>query len=159
MQRLKLPELVEVQRSERYRAVVIYEEAMRGKTRTAQALAKAVPDATYVDLQQVLAERPDLAAQIDRFGLQELEQLLLDHPAQGQVLIVDHADFILNTWTRAQKRAFAQWVDDSLDGFTDSQRVLVFFIQADPAIINYPMRRPNRLGRTRIFRLGDFDAL
>ena len=159
MQRLKLPELVEIQRSERYRAVVIYEEAMRGKTRTAQALARAVPDATYVDLQQVLAERPDLAAQIDRFGLQELEQLLLGHPAQGQVLIVDHADFILNTWTPAQKRAFAQWVDDGLDGFTDSQRVLVFFIQSDPAIVNYPMRRPNRLGRTRIFRLGDFDAL
>jgi len=159
VQRLKLPELVEVQRSERYRAVVIHEEAFRGKTRTARALAKAVPDATYVDLQQVLAERPDLAAQIDRFGPQELEALLLGYAAQGQVLVVDHADLILNTWPPAQKRAFARWVDDGLDGFTDSQRVLIFFIQTDPTIVNYPMRRPNRLGRTRIFRLGDFDAL
>ena len=159
MPRLKLPELVEVQRSERYRAVVIHEEAFKGKTRTALALARAVPDATYVDLQQVFAGRPDLAAQIDRFGLQELEQFLVGYPAEGQVLIVDHADFLLNTWTPAQKRALARWVDDGLDGFTDSQRVLIFFIQTDPAIVNYPLQRPNRLGRTRVFRLGDFDAL
>jgi hypothetical protein len=159
MPRLKLPELVEAQRSERYRALIIHGEAIKGKTHTARALAGVVPDATYLDLQQLFAERADLAAQIDRFGLPELEQFLLSYPAQGQVVIVDHADFLLNTWTAAQKRAFAQWVDDGLDGFTDSPRVLVFFIQTDQAVLNYPMRRPNRLGRMRLFRLDDFDAV
>jgi hypothetical protein len=66
---------------------------------------------------------------------------------------------MLNTWSTAHKRAWTQWVDDGLDGFTDSPRVLVFFIQTDSVIVSYPMRRANRLGRTRLFRLGDFDAL
>ncbi|MHB1357666.1 MAG: hypothetical protein ACYCZF_16980, partial [Anaerolineae bacterium] len=146
-------------RSERYRTIIIHEEAIKGKTRTAHELAKVVLDATYIDLQQVLVERTEVAAQIDRFGPQELEEFLVNFTTQGQVLIVDHADLLLNTWTPAQKRAFARWVDDGLDGFTDSARVLIFFIQTDLSIVNYPMQRLNRLGRTRIFRLGDFDAL
>ena len=159
MSRLKLPELIQELRSERYRAVIIHSEAIRGKTRTARALTRAVSDATYLDLQRLFAERPDLAAQIDRFAIPELEQLLLSHPAQGQVLIVDHADFLLNTWSAAQKRDFARWVYGGLDAFAKSPRVLVFFIQTDPEVVNHVTSPPNRKGRTRILRLDDFDAI
>lgn len=159
MSRLDLPELIEIQRGERYRAVVIHAPAIAGKTETARALAQVVPDARYLDLLDEWAKRPDSVQQIDRFGVPELERYLLQVEAEGQVIIVDHLDLVLNTWTRTQRQAFAQWVDDGLDGFTDTNRVFVFFVQTDAAIAEYPMRRLNGWGRTRIFRLDEFNAL
>lgn len=159
MPRLDLIKLVNAQRAERYRGVIIHAEAMAGKTRTALALARALPDATYLDCRVAWAQQPELASAIDRFGPAQLERLLLDYPADGQVVIVDHLDLLLNTWTQAQRKAFAQWVDDGLDGFTDSQRVFLFFIQSDDAIVNYTMRRTSSLSRTRILHLSTFNAL
>jgi hypothetical protein len=159
MPRLDLPELVDAQRSERYRGIIIHADAMAGKTRTALALAQALPDAAYLDCREAWAQDADLARRIDRFGPSQLESWLVNYPAKGQVVIVDHLDLLLNTWTPAQRRAFAQWVDDGLDAFTDSPRVFVFFVQTDEAVVNYPMQRPNRYGHTRIMHLSTFNAL
>ncbi|MBS1253766.1 MAG: hypothetical protein MAG451_02819 [Anaerolineales bacterium] len=159
MTRLNLLDLIDVQRAERFRAFVVHAEAMAGKTATARRLEVRVPDAVYVDLLDVFPNNPEWCARIDRFGLDDLSEYLLNLETPGQVIIVDHLDFLLNTWSRSKKRGFVQWVDEGLDGFTTTQKIFIFFIQSDPAITEYPLRRPNRLGHTRVFRLDDFYAL
>ncbi len=159
MARLSLPDLVQSQRSERYRALIIHGDAIKGKTRTARALAEKVPDATYIDLMRIFQERPELAAKVDRFGPEDLKSLLIAEPVHGQVVIVDHADPLVNAWSPSQRKAFARWVDDGLDAFAESPRVFVFFVQTDDDIVDYPMRHPTRLGRMRVFRLDKFYAL
>jgi len=159
MNRLNLLDLIEVQRAERFRAFIVHAAAMAGKTETACRLAARAPDAVYVDLLNVFPHHPEWCARIDRFGVDDLSDFLLNLETPAQVVIVDHLDFLLNTWSRSKKRGFAQWVDEGLDGFTKTDKIFIFFIQSDPAITAYPLRRPNRLGRTRVFRLDDFYAL
>ena len=156
---ISLPDLVETQRAERYRAVIIHAAPMSGKTRTAQRLAKHVSDATYLDFLQEFLRHPDWCAAIDRYRLDDLANYLLHLDVPGQVVVVDHLDFLLNTWPRGQRQGLAQWVDQGLDGFTKTDKVFIFFVQTDRDIVDYSMRRPNRHGRARVLRLQDFFEL
>jgi hypothetical protein len=159
MAQLRLPELVESQRAERYRALIIHAEPMAGKTRTAQRLAKVVPDAAYLDFVEEFLHHPDWCAAIDRYRLDDLAHYLLGLDVPGQVVIVDHLDFLLTTLTQGQKQSFVRWVDEGLDGFTVTDKVFVFFVQTDTDIVSYPMRRLNVDGQKRLYRLDEFYAL
>jgi hypothetical protein len=154
-----LTDLIDTQRSERYRAFIVHGGAMTGKTRIARRLAERLPDAEYHDTLQAFLAHPDMCSQIDRFRPDDLTKYLLKLDAPGQVIVVDHLDFLLNTWTRPHRQAFARWVDEGLDGFSHTDKVFAFFIQTDPDIISYQMRRRNKNNQTRIFALEDFYAL
>jgi len=159
MARMDLLDLVQNQRSERYRALIIHAGPLAGKTRTARRLVERLPDAVYVDFLAEFLEHPDWNAAIDRFRLHDLAAHLLALGSPGQVVVVDHLDFLLDTWPVSQRQAFAQWADEKLDGFAVTDKVFIFFIQTDADIVNYPMRRRNRLGQARIYRLAEFNAL
>jgi len=159
MARLDLLELVQNQRSERYRALIIHAGPLAGKTRTARRLVERLPDAIYVDFLAEFLAHPDWNANVDRYRMDDLAAYLVALETSGQVVVVDHLDFLLDTWPRSQRQAFAQWVDEKLDGFTVTDRVFVFFIQSDGDIVAYPMRRHNRLGQARVYRQEDFNAL
>jgi hypothetical protein len=159
MPRLHLPVLVENQRAERYRAVIIHAEPMSGKTRTARRLAKVAPDTIYLDFVEEFGQHPDWCAAIDRYRLDDLAHYLLGLDVRGQVVIVDHLDFLLTTWPQGQKQGFVRWVDEGLDGFTVTDKVFIFFVQTDTDMVSYPMRRLNAQGQKRLYRLEEFYAL
>jgi hypothetical protein len=159
MAQLRLPDLVESQRAERYRALIIHAEPVAGKTRTARRLAEVVPDATYLDFMEEFLRHLDWCAGIDRYRLDDLAHYLLGLDIPGQVVIVDHLDFLLTTWARGRKQGFVRWVDEGLDGFTVTDKVFVFFVQTDADIVSYPMRRLNVAGQKRLYRLDEFYAL
>jgi len=159
MARMDLLDLIQNQRSERYRALIVHAGPMAGKTRTARRLAERLPDAIYADFLAEFLGHGDWNARIDRYRLDDLAAHLVALETPGQVIVVDHIDFLLNTWPRSQRQAFAQWVDEKLDGFTVTEKVFIFFIQSEPDVVDTPMRRHNRLGQARVYRLEDFNAL
>ena len=110
MELLNLLNFIETQRQERYRAFIIWGEAMSGKTNFARQFAQAV-GADYLDLLAHVAASPELKASIDLLDPMRLRDLLLHLPTQSQYVIIDNPDFLLNTWSDAQRREFFHIVE------------------------------------------------
>jgi hypothetical protein len=95
---IDLPTFIRAQRRERYPSFVVHGPPLSGKSRFAQALAHKL-GLGYLDVLGVLAEQPELAAQIDRFDVAALKRLILDRAAGvTEALLIDDLDFLFPVW-------------------------------------------------------------
>jgi len=154
--RLSLPEYVEGQATERYRAFIVHGPAMSGKTRLAHRL-RDVLGAHILDLQAYFVGHPDLCARVDRYRPRDLERLLLALDASESLVVVDNPDFLINTWTSRHKREFVAMVDHRLHSPTVTDKTFAFLIQTDPVIVRHTLT--NTRGQPRILPIDAFYAL
>jgi hypothetical protein len=154
--RLKLPDYVATQATERYRAFIIHGPAMSGKTRLARRMGDVL-GAHVLDLQAHFVGDPDLCARIDRYRPRDLERLLLALNVPQSLVVVDNPDFLLNTWTAHHRREFVAMVDRRLHSPTITDKTFVFLIQTDPMIVRHELT--NTQGQPRILPIDAFYAL
>jgi hypothetical protein len=50
-------------------------------------------------------------------------------PSKEPILLVDHIDFLLNTWSGAEKRAFVDLIEHDLRYPGDTTKTIGFFIR------------------------------
>lgn len=156
---INLKALIDRQRGERYRSLLILAEPGRERSRKAIRLAKRI-DAHYLNLldhferMQSIRARPQLCARIDRFGIDALEELLLSLETPEEVVVVDGIDFLLNTWREDQREAFVQLLlDQRLDTFERGAKLFVFFALDDVYLRQHDLT--NTRGEDRILKLSE----
>jgi len=148
---IDLKALIDHQRHERYRALLILAEPGQGRSRKAHRLADRI-GAHYLNLLDYLEARPELCARIDRFGIDELEELLLGLETPEEIVVVDDLDFLLNTWREGQREAFVEiLLDQRLDTLERGVKLLIFFALNDAYLRQHSLT--NTRGENRILRL------
>ena len=153
---LRLPDYVDTQATESYRAFIIHGPAMSGKTLLARRM-RDVLGAYILDLQAHFAGDADLCARIDRYRPRDLERLLLALDVPESLVVVDNMDFLINTWTPRHTQEFVAMVDHRLRSPGDTDKTFVFLIQTDPAIVRQELT--NTRGQPRILPIDAFYAL
>ncbi|MEA3375344.1 MAG: hypothetical protein U9R72_04000 [Chloroflexota bacterium] len=150
---IDLKALVDRQRGERYRSLLILAEDAGKRSRQARRLAKGL-GAHYLNVLDTFEERPELCACIDRFGIDELENLLLNLEVPHEVVVVDAIDFLLNTWHKEQRESFT-WIllDQRLDTLERDAKLFVFFALEDIYLRQHELS--NTEGERRILRLSE----
>jgi hypothetical protein len=153
---IDLKALIDYQRGERYRSLLILTEPGRQHSRKAKRLAEHI-GARYLDLLDYFEARPATCAIIDRFGVEGLESLLLGLEAPGEVVVVDRIDFLLNTWREDQRESFV-WLllDQRLDTLERGAKLFVFFALDDVYLRQHELT--NSRGEDRILKLSEVNV-
>lgn len=150
---IDLKALVNRQLGERYRSLLILTEDAGERSRQARRLAERL-EAHYLNVLDYLEEHPELCARIDRFGIDELEDLLVDLEVPQELVVVDAIDVVLNTWHEAQRESFA-WIllDRRLDTYERGTKLFIFFALEDVYLRQHQLI--NTEGERRILRLSE----
>lgn len=149
---IDLQALIDEQRQVRYRSLLILAEDAGERSRKARRLAERI-GAHYLDLLDHFEARPELCGRIDRFGIDELEGLLLDLEVPQEIVVVDAIDFLLNTWRDEQRDSFV-WIllDQRLDTYERGAKLFVFFALEDVYLRQHDLTTRDK---SRILRLSE----
>ena len=146
------------QSQEDRRAFIVHGEAGCGKTRFARRLAEGRPGLFYLDLLAHALAAPAWPA-VNELDPRRLQSLLLGlaSPPGATAVLVDHADFLFNTWTAAEKQRLIDWLRLSLRSPGVTDKTFVFVIQTDGVLSAAGLENSKRLSRA--LHLSEFDAL
>lgn len=140
---IDLKELINRQKSERYRSLLILAEPFQNKAQKAQRLARKI-DGQYFNMLRYFENSVELCTRIDRFRLNDLEELLLTHSFSKEIVVVDELDFLLDTWADRKREGFVNLLmARRLDTFERGANLFVFFALDDPHL------RQNEIKNTR----------
>jgi hypothetical protein len=141
---------------ERHRAIILHIDAQRSPALT--EFCRRLCERTggkYVDLLDLFVQEPDLNGRIDRFGPEDLRDLIVQMSRDCSLVVVDRADFLLDTWSRPQRQNLFKLIADQWDGYKQSTRArLIFALQSSLEV--EALRIMDSRGRSRVLRLTDF---
>lgn len=144
---------------ERYRAAIFHTSPEKSPSLSTfcQKVCQQA-NGKYLDLLELFIQTSSLSEKIDSFGPDKLRELLINQ-SQGQALLmVDRADFLLDTWRRAERQDFYQLITNQWNGYHDNMRAkLVFALQTSQEIEARQIL--DSQGQSRIFRLTDFNDI
>lgn len=143
-------------RQERFRAVIIHVAAEKSPSLTAfcQKLCMQT-SGKYLDLLEFFVQAPALSESIDSFNPERLRNWLIEQSRRQSLIVVDRADFLLDTWRRSERRNFYRFLNNQWDGYKDGmQATLILSLQTSPEID--ALKMTDSKGQSRIFRLTDF---
>lgn len=144
---------------QRYRAVIIH--AAPEKSPSLTLFCKKIcerANGKYLDLLDFFIQSKVLSETIDSFGFEKLRALLIEQSRSQSLLVVDRADFLLDTWRNAERRDFYRFVNNQWDGFKDGMKAkLVISLQSSSEI--EALKIADSQGQSRIFRLTDFNDI
>ncbi len=150
---IDLKALVDRQRGERYRSLLILADDAEERSRQARTLAERM-GAHYLNLLDTFAARPELCARIDRLGIDDLEHLLLNLGVPQELVVVDAIDFLLNTWHEGQREAFVRvLLDQRLDTLERGVKLFIFFALDDVYLRQHELT--NTWGQDRTLKLSE----
>ena len=127
-----------------------------GKTYFAWRIVETRRDAYLFDLQKYFLENPGLPP-VHQVGLDELWEMLLKVETDKNVIVVDHADFLFNTWDRQEKERFVNFIRVHLRSPRDTLKTYVFVMQSDSQMTQAQFQ--NSHGEARVLKLSEFDTL
>jgi hypothetical protein len=144
---------------ERYRAIIIH--AAPAQAQALSQFARRAAErlgAAYLDLLGHFRAHQELAAVVDAWGPAELGALLTAQAAGQRLLIVDRADFLLDTWRKPERQALYRLARTQWDGYAPAtQATLVLCLQRTSELEDLCIS--DSRGRPRVRRLEDFQAL
>jgi hypothetical protein len=144
---------------ERIRGAIIHATPEKGAAVTQFAQKTCLlSKGKYFDLLSFFIEHQELAQIIDRFGPENLRKLLIEQSQSFPLLIVDRADFLLDTWTRSERQDFFRMIKDQWDGYKDGMKAkLIFCLQTSQEI--EALKILNSQGESRVRQLTDFNDI
>ena len=145
--------------SEKYRSIIIHASPDKSAVLSefASNLARAT-EGEFVDLLNYFYDHADLASKIDQFNPEKLKNLLKEKSSGTDLLIVDHLDFLLDTWRKEERRAFFRMIKRQWNSFLEEYRAtLVFCLQTTTEIRNLTIIDTH--GNTRVLSLSELNEL
>lgn len=139
------------------RAFIVHGPAMGGKTRFARRSCQLRQDVFYLDLLEYFISHPELGP-VRSFDCKALQQLLLglQCPPGVYAVLIDNADFLMNTWSAVDKDGLIAWLRNTLRSPGVTDLTFVFFIQTDGVLSAANLT--NARG-SRVLALSEFDAI
>jgi hypothetical protein len=144
---------------ERYRAVIIHTLPDKSSSMSLffQKLCKQA-NGKYLDLLEFFIQSTVLSESIDRFSPEKFRGLLIEQSQEQSLLVVDRADFLLDTWRKSERQDFYRFVNNQWDSYKDGMKAkLIFGLQTSQEI--EALRILDSQSQSRIFRLQDFNDL
>lgn len=144
------------QMTEDKRAFIIFAPACSGKTVFARRAAGLRKDIDYLDLQYAFLKQSDLPP-VKQCDFNFLKKYLLELKTPQEVILVDNADFLFNTWRDEEKQKLLQWIRIQLRAPGDSEKTFIFMIQTDDVLSAAQFN--NSIGQARVLPLYEFEAI
>jgi hypothetical protein len=144
---------------ERYRAVVLHTVPEKSPSMSLffQKLCKQA-NGKYLDLLEFFIQSPALSESIDRFSPEKFRGLLIEQSQGQSLLVVDRADFLLDTWRKSERQDFYRFVNNQWDSYKDGMKAkLIVGLQTSQEI--EALKILDSQGQSRIFRLHDFNDI
>ena len=144
---------------ERYRSIIIHAPPEMGPrcSNFGKRLAER-SGGQYVDLLDYFIQHPELSEQIDRYGLERLTTLIMDIFNGEPLLVIDRADFLLDTWRKKERMAFYRLIEKQWDSYMRGREaILVFGLQTSVEI--EALSDSRSWAGERIFSLSDLDDI
>jgi hypothetical protein len=111
-----------------------------------------------LDLLAFFQEDPQLASDIDRFGPEQLKSLLVERSKGKDLLVIDHLDFLLDTWRKEERQAFFRMIKQQWNSFLKNTRAtLVFCLQSSSEIEDLNIN--DTRGRSRVLALAELNEI
>lgn len=112
----------------------------------------------YLDVLGYFLTDAGLAKEVDRFNPDQFKALLQDQSKGAKLLIVDRADFLLDTWRKSERQAFHRMIEKQWNSFiTNMSATLIFCLQTSDEIEALKIR--DSRGDSRVHRLDEFNEL
>jgi hypothetical protein len=143
----------------RYRAMILHDAPEKGiaATRFVQALCRGA-NGKYLDLLDLFIGDEELRSRIDSFNPEKFHVLLVEQARGVDLLCVDRADFLLDTWRSAERKDFYRMVANQWDGYRDGTRAkLMIVLQTSAELEQQKILDPQE--QSRILRLSDFNDI
>jgi hypothetical protein len=153
---MNFAEYLKHQSSEDRRAFILHFPAVSGKTYFARKARETIPDVELLDLQQYFLNTSGLPG-IKDCTPKVLKNILFDFKTDQSVVIVDHLDFLFNTWKKQQKLDFLEMIKQQWRSPADTEKTYVFLMQSDENLEGVEML--NTYGESRVLALNKFDSL
>ncbi|GAP21869.1 hypothetical protein LTAR_02087 [Leptolinea tardivitalis] len=144
---------------ERYRAVVIHTVPEKSPSMSLffQKLCKQA-NGKYLDLLEFFIQSPALSESIDRFSPEKFRGLLIEQSQGRSLLVVDRADFLLDTWRKSERQDFFRFINNQWDSYKDGMKAkLIIGLQTSQEI--EALKILDSKDQSRIFRLHDFNDI
>lgn len=144
---------------ERYRVALIHTLPENGPAMT--AFCKKIcknSNGKYFDLLDHFILTPVLSEKIDSYNLEKLRELLIEQSKGYPLLVVDRADFLLDTWRKLERQAYFRFLTNQWDGFKNGMgSKLIFALQTSQEIEELQIN--DSQGQSRIFHLSEFNDI
>jgi len=115
-------------------------------------------NAASLDLLAFFQEDPQLASNLDRFGLEQFKALLVERSMGKDLLIIDQMDFLLDTWRKEERRAFYRMVKQQWNSFLESTRTtLLFCLQTSSEIEDLNIN--DTYGNSRVLSFSELNEI
>jgi len=149
---INFQDFLDTQNTEDRRTFIVHGPSMSGKTQFAQRLEAKRSDVFIFDLLSYFAENHKTPYDPDT-----LWDMLLKNEFSKPVIILDNADFLINTWSSDNKRNFLTKIQRQIRSPRDTKHTFGFFLQSDNMFRN--VRFENSHGESRILLLNEIEAL
>jgi hypothetical protein len=144
---------------ERYRAIIFHTipEKSPSLTLFCQKICKR-SKSKYLDLLELFVKSAVLSESIDSFNPEKLRGLLIEQSRSQSLLVVDRADFLLDTWRKSERQDFFRMIQNQWNGYQDAMKArLVICLQTSQEI--EALIIVDSEGQSRIFQLTDFNDI
>ncbi len=112
----------------------------------------------YLDVLRYFLADAELVKEVDRFNPDQFKVLLQDQSKGEKLLIVDRADFLLDTWRKSERQAFYRMIEKQWNSFlTNMGATLIFCLQTSDEI--EALKIMDSRGDSRVHRLDEFNEL
>lgn len=111
-----------------------------------------------LDLLAYFQEDPQQALNIDRFGLEQLKNLLVEKSKGNDLLVIDRMDFLLDSWRKDERLAFYRMVKQQWNSFLENTcATLVFCLQSSMEVED--LNISDTCGRSRVLALAELNEI
>jgi len=151
--------IIDLLGNERYRTLIIHAPPESGPMMSnfGQRIAE-VRGGSYVDLLDYFIERQELSAQINRIGPEQFKEMLIELSKGEGILVINRADFLIDTWRKNQREAFMRMFQNQWDSYREGmQATLVFCMQSSHDINALTNREPSI--SVRVMLLSELDDI
>jgi hypothetical protein len=144
---------------ERYRAVILHTVPEKSPSLSlfCQKFCKQANE-KYLDLLELFIQSSALSENIDSFSPEKLRGLLIELSRGQSLLVVDRADFLLDTWRKSERQDFFRFINNQWDSYKDVMKAkLIVGLQTSQEI--EALKIFDSQSQSRIFRLTDFNDI
>ncbi len=144
---------------ERFRAVIFHAlpEKSPALSQFCQKLCQQA-SGKYLDLLEFFIQSPSLSEKIDSYNPEKLRGLLIEQSKGQSLLVVDRADFLLDTWRKSERQDFFRFVNNQWDGYRDGMKAKVIIaLQTSQEVDS--LKIFDSENQSRVFRLTDFNDI
>jgi len=141
---------------ERYRAAIIHTRPDNSPalSQFSQKFCQ-IRKGKHLDLLNHFIQSPNLSETIDCFGPAKFREFLKEQSQSCSLLVIDRADFLLDTWRTTERQDFYRFVQNQWDGYKEGMKAcLVFCLQT--SLEMEPLKIFDTQGQSRIHQLSDF---